>query len=54
MTSATTMQSEEEQNRAIEATIHKLKLQWMMAKDENERRKISEEIRRRMGSSPAK
>lgn len=32
----------------MEASIHRLKLQWIMAKDDVERRRISEEIRKRM------
>ena len=53
MKSATAMQTEETQGKTIEAVVHKLKLLWMMAKDEEEKRRISEEIRRRLGS-PAK
>ncbi len=52
MTSTTTV-SHIPENRGLEATVHKLKLQWMIANDDNERRKISEEIRKLL-SSPAK
>jgi len=48
------MQSQEAKNRTIEAMVHKLKLNWMMAKDEAEKRRISEEIRRLMSSPVAK
>jgi len=34
-----------------EKTIHRLKLQWVMAKDDAERRRLSEEIRRREGAT---
>jgi len=54
MSSATAMQSQEAKNRTIEAMVHKLKLNWMMAKDEAEKRRISEEIRRLMSSPVAK
>ena len=46
-----TVQKEKE---SLEAAVFKLKLQWIMAKDENEKRRISEEIRRRVGSTPPK
>jgi len=54
MSSATAMQSQEAKNRTVEAMVHKLKLNWMMAKDEAEKRRISEEIRRLMSSPAAK
>jgi len=54
MSSATAMQSQEAKNRTVEAMVHKLKLNWMMAKDEAEKRRISEEIRRLLSSSAAK
>ena len=38
----------------VEDRIFKLKLQWMMAKDDNERRKISDEIRRLIQSTVSK
>ncbi len=48
---ASTVQKEKE---SLEAAVFKLKLQWMMARDDNEKRRISEEIRRRIGSTPSK
>ena len=48
---ASTAQTEKE---SLEASVFKLKLLWMMAKDEDEKRRISEEIRRRIGSTPVK
>ncbi len=54
MKSATAMQTEEAQSQTLEAAIHKLKLQWMMAKDDAERRALSEEIRRRLASPSLK
>ncbi len=48
MTSTTTVSHA--QDPGLEARVHKLKLQWMIATDDNERRKISEEIRRLLGS----
>jgi len=35
--------------QGLEASIHKLKLEWIMAKDETERRQISEEIHKQLG-----
>jgi hypothetical protein len=49
MTSTTTV-GRSPDNPDLGATVHKLKLQWMIARDDNERRKISEEIRRLLGS----
>jgi len=48
------MQSPEARNRTVEAMVHKLKLDWMMAKDEAEKRRISEEIRRLISPPSAK
>jgi len=36
----------QKENVSIEDRVFKLKLEWMIAKDDNERRRISEEIRR--------
>jgi hypothetical protein len=52
MTSMTTISSKTDSN--IIAAIHKLKLQWIMAKDEAERRRISEEIRKRLSEQASK
>jgi hypothetical protein len=48
---ADTMQK---QNASLEDRVFKLKLQWMMAKDDNERRRISEEIRSLVQATPSK
>jgi len=44
----------QKQNVSLEDRVFKLKLEWMMAKDDNERRRISEEIRQLIQSSPSK
>jgi len=44
----------QKENVNLEDRVFKLKLQWMMAKDDNERRKISEEIRRLIQATPSK
>ena len=41
-------------NVSLEDRVFKLKLQWMMAKDDNERKLISEEIRRLIQTTPSK
>ncbi|HZD13060.1 MAG TPA: hypothetical protein VE177_06040 [Candidatus Binatus sp.] len=33
----------------LESQMHKLKLQWIMARDDAERQRVSSEIRRRLG-----
>jgi len=48
------MQPPEARNRTVEGMVHKLKLDWMMAKDEAEKRRISEEIRRLMSPPSGK
>ncbi|HZY94342.1 MAG TPA: hypothetical protein VFE98_05700 [Candidatus Bathyarchaeia archaeon] len=45
---------EQQEKKSLEAAVFKLKLQWMMAKNDDERRKLSEEIRRRIGSTIGK
>jgi hypothetical protein len=44
----------QKQNTSLEDRVFKLKLQWMMAKDDNERRRISEEIRQLIQALPSK
>jgi len=44
----------QKENVSIEDRVFKLKLEWMMAKDDNERRRISEEIRRLIQATPSK
>lgn len=48
--SVNTVVQEPQGQKSLEAVVFKLKLQWMMAKDENEKRRISEEIRQQMSS----
>jgi hypothetical protein len=50
----TTMVDTVQKQNSVEDQIFKLKLQWMMAKDDNERRKISDEIRRILQSTASK
>jgi len=44
----------QKENVSIEDRVFKLKLEWMMAKEDNERRRISEEIRRLIQATPSK
>jgi hypothetical protein len=44
----------QKENVSLEDRVFKLKLQWMMAKDDSERQKISEEIRRLIQTTPSK
>jgi len=44
----------QKQNVSLEDRVFKLKLEWMMAKDDNERRRISEEIRQLIQSTSSK
>jgi len=44
----------QKENVSIEDRVFKLKLEWMMAMDDNERRRISEEIRRLIQATPSK
>jgi hypothetical protein len=44
----------QKENVSLEDRVFKLKLEWMMAKDDNERRRISEEIRQLIQSTPSK
>jgi hypothetical protein len=44
----------QKQNLSLEDRVFKLKLEWMMAKDDNERRRISEEIRQLIQTTPSK
>ncbi len=53
LTPSTTSTAQNEKE-SLESAVFKLKLQWMMAKDDDEKRRISEEIRRRIRSSPTK
>jgi hypothetical protein len=44
----------QKQKPTLEQEVFKLKLQWMMAKNDDEKRRISEEIRQRIGFDPSK
>jgi hypothetical protein len=44
----------QKQNASVEDRVFKLKLEWIMAKNDDERRKISEEIRRLIQTTPSK
>jgi hypothetical protein len=44
----------QKQKPTLEQEVFRLKLQWMMAKNDDEKRQISEEIRRRIGVTPSK
>jgi hypothetical protein len=39
----------QKQKLTLEEEVFRLKLEWMMAKNDDEKRRISEEIRRRIG-----
>jgi hypothetical protein len=54
MAPTTMVDTVQKQNVSLEDRVFKLKLQWMMAKDDNERHKISEEIRRLIQTTPSK
>jgi len=51
MTSTAAMTPPAEKGK-IEAQAHKLKLQWVMAKDDAERQRVSTEIRKLSGLQP--
>ena len=44
----------QKQKPTLEQEVFKLKLAWMIAKNDDEKRRISEEIRRLIGFSPPK
>jgi len=46
--------STSEQDRNLAPTVHKLKLQWMMAKTDEERRRVSEQIRKILNNPSSK
>lgn len=50
----TSMASTVQKQSSVEDRVFKLKLEWMIAKDDNERRRISEEIRRLIQSTSSK
>ncbi len=44
----------QKQKPSLEEEVFKLKLEWIMAKSEEEKRRLAEEIRKKMGLGPAK
>lgn len=44
----------QKQEPSLEEEVFRLKLEWMMAKTGEEKRRISEEIRKRLGWTPKK
>ncbi len=44
----------QKQKPTLEQEVFRLKLEWMMAKNDDEKRRVSEEIRRLIGFSPSK
>jgi len=54
MASTSMVNTVQKENVSVEDRVFKLKLEWMMAKDDNERRRISEEIRRLIQSTSSK
>jgi hypothetical protein len=54
MARTTMVDTVQKQNASLEDRVFKLKLQWMMAKDDDERRRISEEIRRLIQTTHSK
>ncbi len=54
MASTSMVNTVQKENVSLEDRVFKLKLEWMMAKDDNERRRISEEIRRLTQTTPSK
>lgn len=51
--SSGTTSAVQKQKPTLEQEVFRLKLQWMMAKNDDEKRKISEDIRRRIGVAPS-
>jgi hypothetical protein len=37
---------------SLEEEVFRLKLEWLMAKTDDEKRRLSEEIRRKLGQAP--
>ena len=54
MASTSMVNTVQKENVSIEDRVFKLKLEWMMAKDDNERHRISEEIRRLIQTTPSR
>jgi hypothetical protein len=42
----------QKQKPSLEEEVFRLKLEWLMAKTDDEKRKLSEEIRRKLGQAP--
>ena len=51
---SSTSSAVQKQKPTLEQEVFKLKLEWMIAKNDDEKRRISEEIRRRIGVTPSK
>jgi len=49
-----TTTSVQKQKVTLEQEVFRLKLEWMMAKNDDEKRRLSEEIRRRIGFTSSK
>jgi len=54
MASTSVVNTVQKENVSLEDRVFKLKLEWMMAKDDNERHRISEEIRRLIQTTPSR
>ena len=54
MASTSMVNAVQKENVSLEDRVFKLKLEWMMAKDDNERHRISEEIRRLIQTTPSR
>jgi hypothetical protein len=44
----------QKQKPTLEQEVFRLKLEWLMAKTDEEKRRFSEEIRKRLGQTPKK
>jgi hypothetical protein len=42
----------QKQKPSLEEEVFRLKLEWLMAKTDDEKRRLSEEIRRKLGQTP--
>jgi hypothetical protein len=42
----------QKQKPSLEEEVFRLKLEWLMAKTDDEKRRLSEEIRRKLGQAP--
>jgi hypothetical protein len=44
----------QKQKPSLEEEVFRLKLEWVMAKSDDEKRRLAEEIRKKMGLGPGK